>query len=460
MDNMTIGEMIETYANFGKSREFYDLYKEAATVDLKIRYALTESYMQESSIDSIFEASDMWGTIKDWAIKAWEAIKRFFKNIWFHITRFFHSIFSRSDKWYKDEAAYKKIIQDSYTLAVRNTQNRRNDPMDHFEDAVLEVSKAFGFYTDKPKRISDKMPDAVVNNLSFLSKLSNHPSSKNAADFYNGTDSNKYNYSPSESKESYTDILYRVNLTINMAYDLGIGFKVDDKKVDAICQVLNEKKINDKVESIADLLNVTYMICKPPLNFQIPETFDIIIRNTEKLVSKLKGKVSAASGVDKLSVEIAKFQADFKKAIERSKNYFIDIIVDDRFIKKLDNTKKELIEALDNVKGITGASYSTDNLKNIKLELDEPDNKRRRDKIASEFSRDGVSLASSEMKSAMLDSGATELPKILEELSNRFATVSSGISLLVKTISWTNMFRLNFAKAVQRVLSNDTIASK
>lgn len=458
MDNMTIGEMIETYANFGKTREFYNLYKEAATVDLKIRYALTESYMQESSIESILEGSDLWGSIKEWGIKAWEAIKRFFKNIWFHITRFFHSIFNRSDKWYKDEAAYKKIIKDSYALAVRNTQDRRNDPTDHFEDAVLAVAKEFGFYVEKQNRISNKMPDSVTTKLNFLSKVATGLDPAVAKNSNSALNS----YSPSNITNSTDtiDILNEVNKIINLAYENGIGFKVDEKKVDAICQILNEKKINNKIESLADVLNVTYMICKPPINFQIPETFDVIIRKTEKLVSTLKNKVSAASGVDKLSVEISKFQADFKKDLERSKNYFIDVIIDEKFIKKVDNTKRELAEAFDNVTAVTGASYNQDKLKGIHLELDEPDNRRRRDKIASEFSRDGVSIISAEIKSGILDSSAKELPDMLKTISDSFASISAGISVLIKAIGWTNMFRLNFAKSVQRVLSNDTVAPK
>lgn len=460
---MTIGEMIEAYANFDKTREFYNLYKESVTVDLKVRYALTESYMQESSIDAILEGGDLWASIKEWGVKAWEAIKKFFKNIWFHITRFFHSIFSRSDKWYKADAAYKKIIKDSYALAVRRTRDRRKNPSEFFEEAVLKVAEKHGFYNAGANRISDKMPQDVIKKIEFLSKVSSGAKpdfdpEKYGEKLKNLAGRGDDNFVSRDAK-TLIALLADTNTYINYAYDAGIGFKVDDKKIDPICEILGEKKINDKIESIADILNMTYMVGKPPLNVQVPESFDIAIRKTEVLISKVKNLISHASGTDKFNVELSKVMSDFEKAIERSKNYFVDIIVDERFNKKLTDTKRELDKVFDEVTGIAKATVNKSVYDNDHLTLDEPDRKRRGGMV-SDFGRDGISSLGSELRDGILDSSASTTPLVLGRISSMFAGVTAGITLLTKAINWVHTFRKNFAEGVQTLLSADTVAPK
>lgn len=460
---MTIGEMIEAYANFDKTREFYNLYKEAVTVDLKVRYALTESYMQESSIDAILEAGDLWGSIKGWAIKAWEAIKKFFKNIWFHITRFFHSIFNRSDKWYKLEAEYKKIIHESYAIAVRKLQGTsgRKDATDVFEDAVLEAAKDYGIYSGKETRISDKMPEDIIKDLKFLSKVAKGDKPNTPAEGTLNTPaegtldilSTSTNAPANTASNSNYSImmLNEINDYINKAYDSGVGFKVDEKRVDAICQVLGENKINDKVESLADILNVTCMICKPPLNFQISEMFDMFIRGTESLVSKIKNKLSTTSDVEKASYEIMKLANELKKSMNRSKNYFIDIIVDDKFIKKLTDTKRELDETFKKIQDLSNDQLDQGGISS-NVSLGERD-KKRRGGVLLDFRREGESTAGTTAKKVFTYMDAKAIPELLKSVSEFFSNLTGNITNLNIAVGKTAKFRLSFANLVKKLIN-------
>lgn len=451
--DMTIGEMIETYANFDKTREFYNLYKEAVAVDLKVRYALTESYMQESSIDAILEGSDFWGSIKTWSIKIWEAIKKFFKNIWFHITRFFHSIFNRSDKMYQAEAAYDKKIKASYALAIRKTQGKvRERPIDIFEQAVMRTAVRFGFYdnSDKAARITDKIDKSILEKLKFLSKIhSTQPSTTTPK-----------NSSPSPGPQasdpkSAIDRLNLINETIVVAYECQVGFKFDNKKVDAICQILNEKRINEKIESFADLLNTTNIICKPPLSIQIPEKFDILMRKTEDLTDKLRQFIK--TGNKSVSAMLTKYTGTIMEVAERKTDRFIDVIVDERYVDKVTKINKDLLAAIREFSDNVSGSFSDKGLDNERLTVSRIDNKSP-ESVYTGFTHEGEAMSdiiSDTIKDSVADKmDNTKIVESLGAFSLLFSVLSKGITKIYKAIELTVKFRSAIAEAIYTMINN------